>query len=186
MDVRHWCIHSRGPRLTQVGYNPQRHSPIDGGRNRRNRNLGIDLSADRPSSHFRRPRSLRYAEHITFLLQPLEHHSQGLFIITLTLPCPRDSQTRHGPQPPTSILLAPSPMLLLGLAQITEGPSQSRPPSSMTSDHPSDHLSNWLFQVTPVPPGPRTPGLQTASQEERLPSPRTGPLYYGGRKPTAF
>ena len=63
---------------------------------------------------------------ITFLPRPLEHRSQVLFIITLTVPYPRDSQTRHGPRAPTSILLAPSPMLLLGLAQIPEGLPQPK------------------------------------------------------------
>lgn len=56
----------------------------------------------------------------------------------------------------------------------------------MASDRPSDHPNNWRFQVTPVPPGPHIPVLQTASQEERSPSLRTGPLFCGERGPTAF
>lgn len=58
-----------------------------------------------------------------YLLSPqlLKHHPQGLFITTLPLLCLQDSQTQHGPRPPTSILLAPDLMLLLGLVPTLEG-----------------------------------------------------------------
>lgn len=56
----------------------------------------------------------------------------------------------------------------------------------MISDRPLDQPSNWPFQVIPVPPGLLTPGLQMASQEERLPSLRTEPLSYGARETTVF